>query len=160
MGDGPDEPRWAARRQTLRPVASKTRANLRESKCHSAPVSLGRSAMDQGANSGPPFLLFYAVRAIRIPPRLRGRGNHQKRRDRRTGWPARALPPPRPLAQRKRREAKAGRPWLAPPPCLRALCGSAMRRQSGIKIRSGFKGWKCRPAQVPLRPCAMETEAK
>ena len=24
--------------------------------------------MDQGANSGPPFLLFYAVRAIRIPP--------------------------------------------------------------------------------------------
>lgn len=73
MGDGPDEPRWAARRQTLRPVASKTRANLRESKCHSAPVSLRRYAMDQGANSGSPFLLFYAVRAIRIPLPARAR---------------------------------------------------------------------------------------
>lgn len=158
MGDGPDEPRWAARRQTLRPVASKTRANLRDPKCHSAPISLRRSAMDQGANSVSPFLLRRAGHSH--SPCLRGRGNPRKRRVQRTGWPARALPPPCPLAQRKRREAKAGRPWLAAPPCLRAPCGSAMRRQSGIKIRSGFKGWKCRSAQVPPRPYAMETEAK
>lgn len=141
------------------PSRIRNKSGFKGLKCRPAPVSLGRLAMDQGANPSSPFLLFYAVRAIRIPPACAGAGIL---RNGGIGERAGSLAPCRrpALLRRKRREAKAGRPWLAAPPCLRAPCGSAMRRQSGIKIRSGFKGWKCRSAQVPPRPYAMETEAK